>query len=160
MLEILAVFAIVALDRLTKIWAGASLKPIGNIPILRDVLHLTYVENTGAAFSILRGQTLFLTVIPAVAAVIICYLLISKKAVHPLSRWALVFILSGALGNLIDRVFWGYVIDFFDFRLIKFAIFNVADIFITLGAAGLFLYVLFISDGKDTANGKDGDCNT
>ena len=120
------------------------------------MFHLTYVER--AAFFDFKGQTLFLTVIPAVAAVIICYCLYQK----PFTRFrdGRLFLSSPAPSKLIDRVFWGYVIDFFDFRLIKFAIFNVADIFITLGAAGLFLYVLFISDGKDTANGKDGDCNT
>ena len=142
---------IVAVDQLVKYWAYTSLRPVGSIPVINQIFHLTYTENTGAAFSMLSGQGLFLTVVPILACGLILYLLFSRRVDHPLGRWALLFLLSGAVGNLIDRVFRGFVVDFIDFRVIRFAIFNVADIFITIGAVLLFVYLLFFSETRHKA---------
>ena len=149
MLEILAFVVMVALDQVVKLWAVHSLAPVHTMEVIPNVLHLTYVENTGAAFSILQGNTLFLIVIPILACAFIAYLLFSRKIERRFGRWALVLILSGAVGNLIDRIFRGAVVDLFEIRLFQFAIFNVADIFVTVGAVMLFIYILFFTHGKD-----------
>lgn len=153
MLEFISIIIIVFLDQAVKYWAVMRLKPIGDFPVWNGIFHLTYAENTGAAFSILRGYTVFLTIVPIIAIIGIVYLLLSKRIERFLGRLSLVFILSGAIGNLIDRIFRGYVVDLFNFKLIRFAIFNVADTFISIGAVALFAYVLFFSERKDIKNG-------
>lgn len=149
MLKIIAFVLMVAADQLTKLWAICKLEPIGTYELLPGILHLTYVENTGAAFSILQGKTVFLIILPIIVCLLIAYLLFSKRLKHPLEKWSLVLVLSGAVGNVIDRIFRGAVVDFFEIRLFKFAIFNVADIFVTVGAVLLFVYILFLAEEKD-----------
>jgi len=140
--SVLVFLAIVLLDQVVKYWAVEFLQPLHSIPVIDGVLHWTYAENTGAAFSVLSGQRLFLILIPLLVCVVLLYLLMSKRISHPLGHWALVFLLGGAVGNLIDRILRGFVVDFVDVRLINFAIFNVADIFVTVGAGMLILYLL------------------
>ena len=147
--SILVFLAIVALDQTVKYWAITSLQQIRSVPVIDGVLHWTYAENTGAAFSMLSGQRLFLILIPLLVCGILLYLLLSKRVAHPLGRWALVFLLGGAVGNLIDRILHGFVVDFIDVRLINFAIFNVADIFVTVGAGMLILYLLCFGEKED-----------
>ena len=139
--SILVFLAIVALDQTIKYWAVTSLQQIRSVPVIDGVLHWTYAENTGAAFSMLSGQRLFLILIPLLVCGILLYLLLSKRVAHPLGRWALVFLLGGAVGNLIDRILHGFVVDFIDVRLINFAIFNVADIFVCIGCGLMFLWL-------------------
>ncbi|MBQ3055319.1 MAG: signal peptidase II [Oscillospiraceae bacterium] len=146
MASVLVFLAIVLLDQVVKYWAVEVLQPIHSIPVIDGVLHWTYAENTGAAFSMLSGQRFFLILIPLLVCAVLLCLLLSKRVSHPLGHWALVFLLGGAVGNLIDRVFHGFVVDFVDVRLINFAIFNVADIFVTVGAGMLILYLLCFSE--------------
>ncbi|MEG2377666.1 MAG: signal peptidase II [Clostridia bacterium] len=145
MFEIIAFVAIVAADQLVKLWAGASLAAVGSMPFIPGVMNLTYAENTGAAFSMLSGNRIFLIAIPILVCLAVVYLLVSKRVSQPLLRWTFIFILAGAVGNLIDRIIHGYVVDMFEITLFKFAIFNVADIFVTAGAVMLFVYILFFS---------------
>lgn len=149
MLEIIAFALMVTADQLTKLWAVFKLKSVGTFELMPGILNLTYAENTGAAFSILQGKTVFLIILPVIVCLAIMYCLFSKRAKHPLERWSLVLILSGAVGNIIDRIMRGAVVDFFEIRLFEFAIFNVADIFVTVGAVLLFVYILFVADEKD-----------
>jgi len=144
--QFLTVVLLTALDQITKLWAVKSLRPFGEIPIIEGVFNLRYVENTGAAFSILQGKTILLTVIPIVACVFMVYILLTKKISSRLGSWGITLILSGALGNLIDRIFRGAVVDMFDFELINFPVFNVADICVTVGAVLFFIYAIFFYD--------------
>ena len=146
MASVLVFLAIVLLDQAVKYWAVSFLQPVHSIPVISGVLHWTYAANTGAAFSMLSGQRIFLILIPLLVCAVLLYLLLSKRVSHPLGKWALVFLLGGAVGNLIDRIWHGYVVDFIDVRVINFAIFNVADIFVTVGAAMLILYLLLYSE--------------
>ncbi len=144
MMEILVVLGIVALDRLTKIAAVTKLAPIGSVAIWQDVFHLSFFTNTGAAFSILSGKTRLLGFLSVFVSVcLIVYLARYRHTLSTISRLGLAFILGGAIGNGVDRLLYGAVVDFFDFRLIRFAIFNVADSFITVGTALLILGVIF-----------------
>ena len=145
-LQFITVIFGVVLDRVTKALAVKYLVPIRDFPIIRGVFHLTYAENTGAGFSILEGNRLFLIVIPIIVAAFLVYMLLSKKVTSRLFSWSLALVLSGAVGNLIDRIFSGYVVDMFNFTLINFPIFNVADIFVTVGAVLLFIYIIFFCE--------------
>ncbi len=145
-IQFLTVVLLTALDQGTKLWAAKVLKTIGKIPVIEGVFNLRYVENTGAAFSILQGKTFLLTLIPIVASVLMIYILLSKRVRSKTGQWGIVLILSGALGNLIDRIFRGAVVDMFDFELINFPVFNVADICVTVGAVLFFIYAIFFYD--------------
>ncbi len=147
-LQIISIIIIVAIDRLTKLWAVTSLEPMGKIEVIKGVFNLRFVENTGAAFSILQGKTIFLIIIPIIACIAITYFLLSGKIKSKTGTWGLSVILAGAIGNLIDRVTRGAVVDMFDFSLINFPVFNVADIAVTVGAILFFIYVIFFYDTK------------
>ncbi len=147
-LQFLTVILLTALDQATKLWAVSSLQPISKISIIDGVFNLRYVENTGAAFSMLQGRTAILIIIPIVACLAMIYILASKKIKSNLGTWGITLILSGALGNLIDRVLRGAVVDMFDFELINFPVFNVADICVTVGAVIFFIYAIFFYDDK------------
>lgn len=132
----------VALDQLVKYLSVVFLKPIDTVPIIRNVFHLTYCENTGAAFSMLSGSRIFFIVITAVFIALLIWLIYSNRVQNVGAAYTMAVISAGGIGNLIDRVLNGYVVDMFDFRLINFAIFNVADIAVTCGAvAFLIIYI-------------------
>lgn len=132
----------VVLDQLVKYLSVIFLKPIDTFPIIRNVFHLTYCENTGAAFSMLSGARIFFIVITAVFIALLIWLIYSNRVLNVGAAYTMAVIAAGGIGNLIDRILNGYVVDMFDFRLINFAIFNVADIAVTCGAvAFLIIYI-------------------
>lgn len=147
-LYFLIIVAGIVADQLTKWLAVQYLKGNPSFPIWEGVLHLTYLENTGAAFGILRGRRWVFMVISAVAIVAMLYYLIRYRPKNKLMGTALAFIISGGIGNMIDRVVQGYVVDFIDFTLINFAIFNVADTCVCIGACLLILYMLLQKEEK------------
>ncbi|HWP80577.1 MAG TPA: signal peptidase II [Candidatus Acidoferrum sp.] len=138
----LIAIGVVLLDRVVKLWAAGPLKESGSIPLIKNVFHLTYVENRGAAFSMLAGHRWLLIGIAAVTVTAIIYAFCSRMYAHPLTDISFPLVVGGAIGNLWDRVTLGYVVDLFDFRLINFAVFNVADVAITCAAGLLMLYVV------------------
>ncbi|MBQ9534794.1 MAG: signal peptidase II [Clostridia bacterium] len=135
--------AIVILDQLVKYWARAHLMQ-GSMEVIEGVFRLRYTENTGAAFSILQGQRTLFLIITAVMVVGIVWLLCSGAFKGKIGNLALAMVLGGAVGNFIDRLLRGYVVDMFDFCLINFPVFNVADVFINVGGALLIIYLVFI----------------
>jgi len=145
LLWIALAFIIIIVDQLTKKAAVSFLKGQPSRVWIPGVFQLTYTENTGAAFSMLENQLWFFILIALVFGVLMLYFIIrlsglkSKGAV--ISSLCCALVLGGSIGNLIDRILYGYVIDFFDFCLIHFAIFNVADCAITIAA---FVFVLFV----------------
>ena len=142
MLWILTGILCLAIDQLSKIYIANNFTIGQTAPIINRVFHITYHRNSGAAFSLFSGMTVFLTI---VTALIICGLLayvFIKKPKSSLALMSFTLIISGALGNLIDRIFRGSVVDFLDFRLINFPIFNIADCFVVVGGVLLFVYVL------------------
>ena len=145
------------LDQITKWLAVEYLIPIGTVPIIKDALHLTYVENPGAAFGMMQNSRWIFLLVSTVAIIAIIIYLTKFAPKNKLALLSLAFILGGGIGNMIDRVALGYVVDFIDFRLINFAVFNVADSFVCVGAALLIIYVLFI-EGKENKR-PDGDEN-
>ena len=136
---------LVVLDQFTKVLALQNLKGQEPITIIPDVFQLLYVENRGAAFGILQNkQWVFLIITAIVLAALIWALPRMSRERHFLPlRLCLCFIGAGAVGNMIDRIFRGYVVDFFYFKLIDFPVFNVADIYVTVSFAVLLLLVFF-----------------
>ena len=121
--------------------------------IIEDIFHLTYVRNTGAAFSFLQEHTWILIVLTIFFCFALLYFIFFKK----MSKWerlTLAMVTAGGLGNLYDRIAYGYVIDMFDARVINFAVFNVADIFITCGGIA-FIIIYLINDMKRTKELKN-----
>ena len=137
-------------DLLTKIWAQTRLCEIGTIPLIEDVFHLTYVENRGAAFGILQDKRVFFVLITLAFVVAVVYVILKYKNRPVVLNYGLTFMVAGALGNMIDRICRGYVVDMFDFRIINFPVFNVADIFVCIGAGLLAIFFIFC-DGKEKA---------
>ncbi|MDY3618085.1 signal peptidase II [Agathobaculum sp.] len=147
----------IVLDQVVKYWAVAVLQPAHTIPLIENVFHLTYVENRGAAFSLFAkfdSRWFFVTLAVLITAAI-CVALRKNWIQTQLGRWSLYLISAGALGNAIDRVIRGFVVDLFDFRAIGFPVFNVADIFICIGGAMFFIYILFQHKDKEQKGEQD-----
>lgn len=134
------------LDQITKYWVVAELKPIRTFVLIKNVLSLTYRENTGAAFSILEGHTEFLTIITLFVTIALLFVVFSGKIKNIFAVYSLLFIAIGGIGNCIDRIFSGFVVDMFEFTFIDFAVFNVADIFVTCGSL-LFICIFIFTKG-------------
>jgi signal peptidase II len=128
------------IDRLTKLIAAGAIPAGHSVAVIPGVFHLTLIENTGVAFGLLRGWKWLPVFVSAVAALAIVLYALRKKRVPLRTVTALGLVLGGALGNLADRVRFGYVIDFLDFRV--WPVFNVADSCITAGVALLLLHML------------------
>ncbi len=139
----LCIVAVIVLDQITKYLAVKYLMPVVSVPIIKDVLHLTYVENRGAAFGMLQNHRWVFMILSTVVMVIIMAVMFKyKKYLHPIMLIGLCFVVGGGIGNMIDRTINGYVVDFVDFTLINFAVFNIADTFICIGVGLLILDII------------------
>lgn len=143
------IFVIAILDQAAKLFAAGLLPSVKTIPLIEDVFHLTYVENTGAGFGVFANHTWLLTVMTLLIIIFVVSYVVVKRPKNRVLITALSFMMGGAVGNMIDRIRLGYVIDFFDFTLIDFPVFNVADCFITVGAVIFAVYIIFFSDKKE-----------
>ena len=140
---------LVALDQVTKHFARVTLAAEGSRVLLPGVVGLTYVENTGMAFSSFSGATGVLAVVSAAAAAALAVAIYHRALPRRFSQLMLTLLLAGAVGNLIDRSIVGYVTDMIQLLFVRFAVFNVADICVTVGAFGLIFDLFFFeSEGK------------
>ena len=146
MVYFIAAAALVALDQIVKHLVSTGIPLGGSVPFLPYIMDLTYVKNTGCAFSMLEEHTWLLTLTSAVLSVILAWAVGKKFFRHPLGRGALTLLLAGAVGNLIDRAAYGYVIDMFRTLFMDFAVFNVADICVVVGGIAAAVYYLFLYD--------------
>lgn len=128
-------------DQITKILVVNSLVPGENIEIIKNIFSIIYTNNTGAAFSILLGKRIFLIVVAVLIIGVLLYYIKRNKIEKKIDIIALSFVIGGSLGNLIDRIVRGYVIDFISIKIgnYNFPIFNVADILIVIGVFLLLL---------------------
>lgn len=141
-LWILIIIGSIWLDQLTKWLAVTLLQGNPSVPIIPEVFQLTYLENPGAAFGMLQNNRWVFLIVSTVGILAVFLYLLMKRPTSKLLCLSLSFIVGGGIGNMIDRVLLGYVVDFFDFCLINFAIFNVADSFVCVGAGLLSLWVI------------------
>lgn len=133
-ISLLTVIAIVFFDRATKIFFSDTLSLGESIPVVRNVLHFTLVHNTGIAFGLFKNQGIVFIIIPIIAVVLIAFNIYYHRNNTEVSRMYMIgfsLILAGAIGNLVDRITFGYVIDFIDFRV--WPVFNIADSAISVG---------------------------
>ena len=159
MLYTILAAVLILLDQLSKHLVRTHI-PLGeSVPFLPHVLDLTYVQNTGAAFSILREHTWILTIVSAVIVVVVAVLVARKFITGRLGLFCATLIMAGGVGNLIDRIIFRYVTDMFQTTFMNFAVFNVADCCITVGVVLLCVYLLFFYDKdhkkEDSAHGAD-----
>jgi len=138
--------AIVAADQITKYLTVANIPLYADVPFLPGVLQLTYVQNTGAAFSSFEGQQWLFALIFAVFTGAIVYEYVKKAMPFTnLERWLIAAVYAGGLGNMIDRIRLGYVVDMIETTFMEFPVFNVADCFITCGCILLMVHLIFFN---------------
>ncbi len=155
---LLTILLCVAADQAVKYYVVTHLALYESAPLLPGLVELYYIRNTGGGFSILSGHTWLLTLLTAAVMVVVAVLLVRRTFPHPLAMWTLTAILGGGLGNLIDRVRLGYVVDMFNFQFMRYPVFNVADILVVCGTIGFAAYYLLLHDRvekKETDHGTD-----
>ena len=145
-LMLLAVAGITVLDQWTKYLTVQNIPLYGQVPAMDGLFHFTYIQNTGAAFSSFRGQQWLFALIFAVFTVFLIWeLRKNSMGFLPFERWCIAAIWAGGLGNMIDRVRLGYVVDMIEVDFISFPVFNVADCFITCGCVLLILHLILFN---------------
>ncbi|MDD6879733.1 MAG: signal peptidase II [bacterium] len=138
----------IIIDRITKILVTSNLSLYVKNKIINNFFYITYVQNKGAAWSILNGNRFFLIIITFIALAIIIKYVVEDKSNNKLDIISYGLVLGGIIGNLIDRLFLGYVVDFFDFYIFgyNYPVFNVADILIVVGV--ILLFISYFRSGK------------
>lgn len=141
-----AAVVLIGLDQATKYVALTNLKPIGSTVFIKGFLDFTFVENRGVAFGMFSGQRWFILLLTAVITVALLYYYnkLPRTKEYQLVRMVMLLIFSGAIGNMIDRIFRGYVVDFFEFSFFRFPVFNIADIYVVVGVCILAFLILFV----------------
>ena len=145
LISLISAVLLIIFDQYTKNLAVAGLKGQEDIPIIKDIFELAYVENRGAAFGMLQNQQILFAVltIAVLAGIVFVYLRLPVTKRFTPAKATLTLLTAGAIGNFIDRVTQGYVVDFFYFKLIDFPVFNVADIYVCVSVFFLAVLLLF-----------------
>lgn len=149
---VISVIAIIV-DQAVKWWTVANFSEGQGQDLIPGIVNIFYIKNPGAAWGILEGQMLIFYVITFIAVAAMAYLIFKDRGKSAFASLAYALILAGALGNFIDRLRLGYVVDMFRLDFMQFPIFNVADMCLSIGVALLFIYTLFI-EGKEHASVK------
>ena len=135
------------LDQIIKYWALNYLQVVESIPVINNIFNLTYVENRGAAFGMLQNNQTIFIVVAAIASCYGIYYLHTKK-MNNIGKIGIILVISGAIGNLIDRVRLGFVVDYLDFHIIWNYVFNLADCFVVVGTILLCIYIITSEEDK------------
>lgn len=144
----ISIIVLIGLDQLSK-WAVVKfLMPIGSQVVLPKLLTFSYVENRGAAFGLMANARWIFIAVTIIALIAIFWYYLKKRPVSKLLCTSLVLLAAGAVGNFIDRLFLGYVVDFIKFSFFNFTC-NVADIYLTFGVILLIIYIFFFEKGED-----------
>lgn len=144
----MGIFVVIAavLDQLSKLWVVNNIPLYGEIPVLSGIFHLTYAQNTGAAWSMLSGmQWLFLGIFLVFTLGIIWEFSKKRWPFTTFDRWCIAVVYAGGLGNIIDRIRLGYVVDMIEVEFIDFPVFNLADCCITCGCIALIVHLVFFN---------------
>ena len=145
MLWLIITAAVILADQSVKFFIASDMNVGDTLFKIFDAFDITYLKNTGAAFSILSGRMSLLSIISVVFCAGVVVYWIRKKPTHPLLCTAVTMMFAGAFSNAIDRIFRGFVVDYIRTLFISFPVFNIADISITVGAALLVLYFIFFA---------------
>ena len=152
---IVAVLALI-LDQAVKYWTTVNIVvDTGEARLIPGFIHLANVHNTGAAFSFLEGARWFFVILCIIFCLVVIYVLVKNIVTHPVARWMAVLVMAGAIGNCIDRIVCGYVVDMFEFDFLifnkPFPVFNIADIYITVGVI-IFCVCILLDKPKAAKN--------
>lgn len=146
MLATIVIVVLILLDQAVKFLVKTNISLGEHLDFIPHVLGLTHIHNQGAAFSMLSGARWFFVILTVAFVIFGMWLLLTNKFPHWMGKWSLVLVIGGAVGNLIDRVLYGYVVDMFETLFMNFAIFNVADIFVVVGGIAFCVYYAFLHD--------------
>lgn len=138
---------LISLDQITKSFVIGKLSLWQSVPIIDGILHFTYVKNTGIAFSLFPGMNIVIIILSTITVLLLFHIYRKTSSNNLLTKTSLIFIASGAIGNLIDRMQYSAVIDFIDFRI--WPIFNLADASIVMGVAAIIIDQLRRKDASD-----------
>jgi signal peptidase II len=144
---LLIAIIVLILDQWTKFYIKATMLPGMSIPVFDNIFHITYVLNPGAAFGILEHQTAFFIIVAICMLIATVYFYRYLAVKHQMLKIGIALMAGGAVGNVIDRVKTGYVVDFFDFRI--WPVFNIADIAIVTGVSFIIFYLLYFSQKEE-----------
>lgn len=149
-LTVIIIALLVAVDQIIKLIVLKYLEPVESVTVIKNFLSLTYVENTGAAFGSFSEYTDLLSIFTAIVLVVGLIYLLTGKIKSKIIYATATMILAGGMGNLIDRLFRGFVVDYIEPLFVNFAVFNFADILVTVGASILIVYMIYdiIKDNK------------
>lgn len=153
---LLIIGLLTCVDQLIKVAVFGQLKPVGTKMLVDGFFQLRYVENTGAIFGSLESKTIILIIFTSIIVLVSLFLLLSKKIKPGFMYCSLVLVVSGGIGNLADRIFRGFVVDYFEFLFVDFAIFNFADCLVTVGAFSMMGYLIYdmVKDSRKVKNEK------
>ncbi|MGN0707148.1 MAG: signal peptidase II [Faecalibacterium sp.] len=153
-INVLLIAVLVGIDQVIKLWAVNVLEPVGAMPLIPHVVELNFVLNPGMAFSLLSGKQTFLILATSIAMLVMLYWLLFRCQNDRLQQAAFVLIIGGGIGNLIDRVLNGVVVDYINLLFMDFAVFNFADICVCVGVGLWILDILLEGPGDDAPAGK------
>lgn len=150
---IIGIVSLVIFDQLTKLKIENNLFIGDTIPVISNFFHITYVQNRGIAFGVFQGKINIISIVTIVAIVmLIIYFFKTFKKSNFLERLSFMFIIAGAIGNIIDRIFRGYVVDMLDFRGVWAYVFNMADVYINFGVILILIEILLKSRNNKSQN--------
>ncbi|MBQ9609964.1 MAG: signal peptidase II [Lachnospiraceae bacterium] len=169
-LPIICMSLLISIDQLTKFIIKSKFELYESREVIKNTFAITYIRNKGAAWGVMQGQRLFFLILTSIILIGSFYILFNIISNHKyiMLTITLTILNAGAIGNMIDRAKYGYVVDFLDFKLIDFPIFNVADIYVTCSMIVLFILLIFVykdedlekiigKKHKDTENIEDND---
>ncbi len=157
--SLISIVLLVGVDQLIKYFVDLYLKPVGSVAAIPKVLQFSYYENDGAMMGMMSGKTTLMTVFAALCLLLVCYILYSGKLSYGIDFWCVVFVAAGGIGNLIDRVFRGYVIDYIEVLFVDFYIFNFADCLVTCAAIVIIISQIY-QFRKESKKNKEEEKNT
>ena len=158
MLSTVIAVIVILLDQISKHFVCLDLKPVGSVPVIDGILNFTYVENRGAAFGILSDNRAVFMIVSAFVIVILSFVVVKFQARNKLFDICLGLIVGGGIGNMVDRAFLGYVVDFIDFCLFDFwkYVFNIADCGVVIGCILFMALILFDKNFDSVFEKKSG----
>ncbi len=155
MIYIVLILILVGADQLSKYLIDSNMLEGETLPIINDFFHLTYVKNRGIAFGMFQGKLDIISIATIIAIVAIAYYLYKERnKLSMVEKMGFIYILAGAIGNMIDRAFRGFVVDMVDFRGIWSYVFNLADVWINIGVAFVLLDQLILRKKRETEEDK------
>ena len=135
--SLLAMMVLVAGDQIIKYFVDMYLKPVGSVLVVKNFLQFSYFENDGAMMGMMSGKTVTMTILAVICLAVIAFVIFSGKIKFGVDYCCIVLMMSGGLGNIIDRIFRGYVIDYIEVLFVDFYIFNFADCLVTCAAVAI-----------------------